>query len=51
MLVAVPLTHRRVLRRQMPRWFLEDVLPPLLGTILVAKIWRSLITLWNMPRI
>lgn len=44
MLIGVPLTHRRLLRREMTRWFLQDVGPPLAATVVVAGLGRALIT-------
>ncbi len=37
---GVPLTHRRLLRGEGSRWFLEDVAPPLAIAILVAAAGR-----------
>jgi len=44
MLVGVPLTHRRLLRHEMARWFLQDVGPPLAASILVAGLARMFVT-------
>ncbi len=39
-LVTVPLMHRRLLRGELQRWYLKDVLPPLLAAIVVGAGWR-----------
>jgi O-antigen/teichoic acid export membrane protein len=44
MLVGVPLTHRRLLRHEMTKWFLQDIGPPLAGSVLVVGVARMLIT-------
>ncbi len=44
MLIGVPLTHRRLLRHEMTRWFLQDVGPPLAAAVVVAALARVLIT-------
>lgn len=43
MLIGVPLTHRRLLKGEARRWFVEDVGLPLAGAILVTWAWRELI--------
>lgn len=44
MLIGVPLTHRRLLRHEMTSWFLQDIGPPLLGSVVVTGLARMLIT-------
>jgi O-antigen/teichoic acid export membrane protein len=44
MLVGVPLTHRRLLRQEMTKWFLQDIAPPLAASVLVVGVARMLIT-------
>jgi O-antigen/teichoic acid export membrane protein len=44
MLVGVPLTHRRLLRREMGHWFLRDVGPSLVAVLLLAGLARSIIS-------
>jgi O-antigen/teichoic acid export membrane protein len=43
MLVGVPLTHRRLLRHEMATWFLQDVGPPLVASVLVAGLARVIV--------
>jgi O-antigen/teichoic acid export membrane protein len=43
MLIGVPFTHRRLLKREMNRWFFEDTIPPLGAALLVSGIGRWLI--------
>ncbi len=38
MVIGVPLTHRRLLRGEMRRWFLDDILPPLGAALVVTGI-------------
>ena len=42
-IIGIPLTHRRLLRGEMRRWFIEDVGPPLASTLFAAFVGRSLI--------
>ena len=44
MMVGVPLTHRRILRGEAGRWFLQDIGPSLAAVVLVAGLSRLLIT-------
>jgi O-antigen/teichoic acid export membrane protein len=44
MLVGVPLTHRRLLRHEMMRWFLQDVGPPLGASVLVVGLARVMVS-------
>ncbi|MGA9390859.1 MAG: hypothetical protein WBV69_10475, partial [Candidatus Sulfotelmatobacter sp.] len=44
MLVGVPLTHRRLLRHEMTKWFLQDIGPPLVASVVVVGMARLLIT-------
>src|SRR5712671_846190 len=44
MLIGVPLTHQRLLRHEMMRWFFQDVGPSLVVVFLVAGLGRALIT-------
>ncbi len=43
MLVGVPLTHRRLLRREMTTWLLRDVVPPSAASLLAVGIARVII--------
>jgi O-antigen/teichoic acid export membrane protein len=43
-LIGVPLTHRRLLKGEMGRWFIEDVIPPSSAALLVVSVGRWLIT-------
>lgn len=38
MVIGVPLTHRRLLRGEMRRWFMEDILPPLAAALVITGI-------------
>jgi O-antigen/teichoic acid export membrane protein len=49
MLIGVPLTHRRLLRHEMTKWFLQDIGPPLAASALVASVARLLITRQMSP--
>jgi O-antigen/teichoic acid export membrane protein len=40
LVVTVPLMHRRLLQGQMARWYLRDILPPVVSACLVASAWR-----------
>lgn len=42
-LIGVPLTHRRLLKGEMGRWFIEDIIPPLGAALLVGGVGRWLI--------
>jgi O-antigen/teichoic acid export membrane protein len=42
-LVGVPLTHRRLLKGESKRWYMEDVLFPLIGPLLLACIARPFV--------
>jgi O-antigen/teichoic acid export membrane protein len=44
MLIGVPLTHRRLLKREMKRWFIEDMISPAVAVLLVVGVGRLLIT-------
>jgi O-antigen/teichoic acid export membrane protein len=37
MVIGVPLTHHRLLRSEMRRWFLHDIMPPFTATIIVVS--------------
>ncbi len=41
-LVAVPLMHRRLLRGELARWYVHDVIPPVLAATVVGATWRWL---------
>jgi O-antigen/teichoic acid export membrane protein len=43
MMIGVPLTHRRLLRNEMQRWFLHDIMPPFAATIIVVSAGAWLI--------
>ncbi|MCK9418512.1 MAG: oligosaccharide flippase family protein [Nitrospirae bacterium] len=43
LIIVVPLTHRRFLRGEAQRWYLEDIGPPLLASLAVAGLGRWLI--------
>jgi O-antigen/teichoic acid export membrane protein len=40
LLFSIPLMHRRLLTRDMWRWYLADIGPPLVVSALVAMSWR-----------
>jgi len=40
LLIGVPLTHRRLLRHEMTKWFLQDIAPPLAASVLVVGLAR-----------
>jgi hypothetical protein len=42
-LIGIPLMHRRLLRDEMARGYLGDVLPPVLGAVLIAVVARILV--------
>lgn len=44
MMIGVPLTHCRLLRHEMVNWFLQDVCPPLVTSVLVVGLARLMIT-------
>ncbi len=44
MLVGVPLTHRRLLRTEMTRWFVHDVLPASAAVVLVVGLAHAFFT-------
>jgi O-antigen/teichoic acid export membrane protein len=44
MLIGLPFTHRRLLQHEMKRWLLQDVVPPLVASVLVVGLARVLIT-------
>jgi hypothetical protein len=44
MVIGVPLTHRRLLRGEMTKWFLHDIGPPLTASVLIVGMARILIT-------
>ncbi|MHB8846037.1 MAG: oligosaccharide flippase family protein [Nitrospirota bacterium] len=41
MIIGVPLTHQRYLKNEAKKWFINDIMPPLIATILafVVGIW------------
>lgn len=41
--IGIPLMHRRLLRGEMARWYLHDVLPPVLAASIVALVLASLL--------
>jgi O-antigen/teichoic acid export membrane protein len=43
LLVGVPLTHRRLLKHEMMKWFLQDVGPPLGASVLVVGLARMIV--------
>ncbi len=43
MIIGVPFTHRRLLRGEMGRWFIEDIIPPLGAALIVTGIGRWLV--------
>jgi O-antigen/teichoic acid export membrane protein len=43
MLIGVPLTHQRLLKGEMGRWFIEDIIPPFGAALLVGGAGRWLI--------
>ena len=49
MLVGVPLTHRRLLRGEAGRWFVEGVVMPLSAVLLVVGSGRWLMTIPTSP--
>jgi O-antigen/teichoic acid export membrane protein len=44
MIIGVPLTHRRLLRGEMGRWFVEDIVPPFGAALVITVIGRWLIS-------
>lgn len=44
MLIGVPLTHRRLLRQEMTKWFLQDIAPPLAASVLVVGLARLFVS-------
>ena len=44
MAIGIPLTHRRLLTGEMRRWFVEDIGPPAMATILIVGLGRWFIT-------
>ena len=44
MLIGVPLTHDRLLKGEMSRWFIEDIIPPFGAALLVGGAGR-----WFIP--
>ncbi len=44
MLIGVPLTHRRLLRQEMTKWFLQDIAPPLAASVLVVGLARVFVS-------
>jgi O-antigen/teichoic acid export membrane protein len=44
MLIGVPFTHHRLLKGEMRRWFVEDVIPPLGGALVIAGLGRYLMS-------
>jgi len=43
MAIGVPLTHRRLLAGEAPRWFTKDICPPLAGALFIAGAGRWLV--------
>jgi O-antigen/teichoic acid export membrane protein len=43
LLIGVPFTHRRLLKDEMGRWFIEDIIPPFGAALLVCGAGRWLI--------
>ncbi len=43
MLIGIPFTHRRLLKGEMGRWFVQDIIPPLGAALLVGGAGRWLI--------
>jgi O-antigen/teichoic acid export membrane protein len=43
MIIAVPLTHRRLLKGEGQRWFIRDVSLPLVGAVLIVWLGRALV--------
>lgn len=39
--VGTPLMHRRLLRGELARWYLVDLLPPLIAAAAVGILWRT----------
>lgn len=39
-LIAVPLMHRRLLRGELRRWYIYDIMPPLFAATIVGEGWR-----------
>ena len=46
--VGIPLMHRRLLRREMARWYVQDILPPAIAAAVVALLASQL--LLTLPR-
>jgi len=44
MLVGVPLTHRRLLRHEMTKWFVHDIAPPVAASVLVVGLARVFVS-------
>jgi hypothetical protein len=44
LLIGVPLTHRRLLRHEMTKWFLQDIAPPLAASVLVVGLARMFVS-------
>ncbi len=42
--IGVPLTHHRLLQGEMKRWFIEDIIPPVLATAVTVGLGRWFIT-------
>ncbi len=38
--IGIPLMHRRLLAAEMSRWYVADMLPPLLASVAVVLLWR-----------
>lgn len=45
--IGVPFMHRRLLRNEMAKWYLVDILPPLMASFLVVLLWRLVVP--NVP--
>ena len=48
-IIGVPLTHRRILKGQTLRWFKEDLILPVTGTVSVVAAGRILFTASSTP--
>lgn len=43
LIIGIPLMHRRLMRHEMQRWYLHDLLPPILASVLVVGTARLLL--------
>lgn len=44
MMIGVPFTHRRLLKGEMQRWFIKDILPPLGAALFIGGLGRYLLS-------